>query len=462
MNDPSPTADIVPVRRFPWVWLPPLIALALVVVAAWTSWNERGVPISIDFQHGHGIKPGDILRHRGITAGAVEAVRLSDDLTGVTIDVRLDGRAQGIAHAGSRFWVVRPQIGLSGIVGLDTVVGARYLAVQPGDPEGPRESEFTGLEDPPVLDTVEPGSLEIILEARERGSLSAGAPLTYRGIEVGRVISVRLESDGPSVEVRVSVEAPYLTLIRSNTRFWDTGGLLIDIGLSGVSVEIDSLEAFVAGGIALATPNAAGDLAVRGARFRLHGQPQEEWLDWRPPLPLGDPHLPGVELPKPLSVVMHWQEGRILKSDEARVGWVLPVPGGLLGPSDLFAFPDDAREDSFALRIHGDPAAPPPQADVRESGLTMAPIERGDEVWPAERMRRVEVAEDCLVIGDAAAAPLALSAVRLQRDDKYWSIDSRVSFARDTHGAAVVARSDGQVVGLLIIEGGNARIAPVL
>ena len=158
---------------------------------------------------------------------------------------------------------------------------------------------------------------------------------------------------------------------------------------------------------------------------------------------------------------MSWQEGRILRSDEVRAGWMLPVPGGLLGPSDLFHRPPGARDEGFALRIQGDPAVVPENAEDRESGLTYARIPRGDSVWPVERMRLMSEAEDCLVVTDAAAAPLALSAVRLESDGDYWAIDPAISFSRSTHGAAVVARSDGQVVGLLLVDEDGARVAPI-
>jgi paraquat-inducible protein B len=47
----------------------------------WTSIPSVGPSITIRFPDGHGLKAGDAVRHRGIEAGIVESVALSDDLS---------------------------------------------------------------------------------------------------------------------------------------------------------------------------------------------------------------------------------------------------------------------------------------------------------------------------------------------------------------------------------------------
>ena len=106
-------------------------AVALVISQFWV----RGAVIEINFKQGHGIKPGDRLRHRGIDVGEVEEVEIRPELEGIRVHVRLEAAADDLAREGSQFWIVRPQLKLSQLAGLDTVVGAKYLAVQPGAPE---------------------------------------------------------------------------------------------------------------------------------------------------------------------------------------------------------------------------------------------------------------------------------------------------------------------------------------
>ena len=150
-------------------------------------------------------------------------------------------------------------------MGLETLVGPRYLAVLPGD--GTPRRHFIGFPEPPVVETTEPGDLEIILHASQRGGLRRGAPVTYRQIPVGIVRSVGLASDGGAVEARVHIEKPYAQLVREGTRFFSVGGFEADVGLTGVSLEVESLAALLTGGVALATPPDAGEIVRTGHRF---------------------------------------------------------------------------------------------------------------------------------------------------------------------------------------------------
>jgi hypothetical protein len=61
---------------------------------------------------------------------------------------------------------------------------------------------------------------------------------------------------------------------------------------------------------------------------------------------------------------------------------------------------------------------------------------------------------------DAASPPLALSAARLKPEsDAYWQIDSAVPVDESWHGACVLARSDGRVLGMVLVDHDSAKVA---
>ncbi len=105
------------------------------------------------------------------------------------------------------------------------------------------------------------------LEARQRMGLVRGAPITYRGLEVGRVADVGLARDGASVTIRAIIEPEYADLVRTNSTWWSTGGIKLDANLTGVNVSVDSFTSWLRGGLAFATPSAPGDKVVTGYRF---------------------------------------------------------------------------------------------------------------------------------------------------------------------------------------------------
>jgi hypothetical protein len=433
------------------------VALLLAAWLAWQAWVERGVPITVLLDRGHNLRPGDDLRYRGITVGQVVSVRLAREVEGIVVEARLVSDADRLARAGSRFWVVRPQLGLSGVEGIETLVGPRYLAVLPG--EGDRQRSFVGLSEPPVVQEMQPGDLEVIVTADELGTLRRGAPVTYRRVRVGTVVSAGLASDGGAVEARLHIEQAYAQLVRLQTRFWMHEGLEATVGLSGVSVELESLADLLVGGVAMATPPVAGEVVRTGHRFTLETQPPEDWISWQPMAAIGSSMLPpGAPRPTPLRAVIRWKQGRIIGRERSRRGWVIQTERGLLGPAHLLRPEDGADRESVQLEIAGALlAAGEPRWTLR--GLTLLDVRLPGAPWPARLMRQPSEPEDCLAFSDPNEAPLPLAVTRMSAGDEGWAIDPAVPLDESWHGAAVVARGDGALIGLLLVTGGESRVA---
>jgi len=458
-----PAARVAPVRGWSWSWLLPIAA---VVFAGWLvvdAWGGRGLVLTIRAQEGHGIQAGDALRYRGIRVGEVEKAGLGSALGEVVLSVRLDPGAEALARAGSGFWVVRPHVTLDSVQGLETVFGARYLAVRPGPPGAERRVEFVALEEPPVAERIEPGGLEITLEVADRRGLAPGAPVLYREIQIGSLLSVGLAGDASAVEVRAYMRPAYAPLVRTDSVFWEAGGLELNVGLmGGFQLELDSVRTLVVGGVAMATPQDPGPPAGNGHRYPLLEGPPEEALDWRPSIAVGSELLPaGAVRPVPLRAHLAWREGVILRSREARIGWVLPVPGGLLGPVDLLRLPEDAREGTASLEIAGERLVPGATLAWEQDGVGRLELATPFAPWRGEAMRALTEPEDCLVLVDASTPPLAITATRLVLEEEEWRVDGALSIDEDWHGACVVSRADGALLGVLLVDDDGPRIGPV-
>jgi hypothetical protein len=462
-----PTALLRPLLRRP-VWIIPLLAL---VAAAWLgvrSWTERGVIIRVLLEQGHGLKPGDEVRYRGTAVGQVRSIDVDESTGGALVTASLHSGADLIARSGSRFWVVRPEFGLARVGGLETLVGPRYLAALPGrSAEGgdgrdrPRQRHFVGLAEAPAVESRQPGDLEIVLSATQQRGLRRGAPVTYRQVRVGTVLSVGLTSDGGAVEARLHIEQPYAQLIRRGTRFWDVSGVEAALGLGGLKLRADTIETVLAGGVALATPPFAGEVVRTGHRFVLEPEAPDGWLSWQPLVAIGSSMLPpGSALPAPLRARTSWRVGGLmtLSRQRSREGWVLKVEQGLLGPLDMLASDERAEPLSAQLETAGAvvPLSAPPL--WTQGGLAEIAADLPGSAWPPRQTRRPEAPEDCLIVGDPTAAPLPVAAGRFSATDGVWTVDPAVPVDESWHGAAVVARADGCLVGLLIVNGGRARV----
>jgi paraquat-inducible protein B len=294
MTTPA-TPRVSRLPALPLVWIVPIVALA---VGGWMvvrEFRNRGPEITIDFAEGKGVEPRKTaLEYLGVAVGTVTAVDLKPDLSGVRVSLRLDRGAEGLAREGAQFWIVHPEIGFSGVRGLQTLFTGARINSRPG--KGAPATHFVGLERPPPLENVEEGRA-FLLQSERLGSMSPGAPVLYREIKVGVVETSKLDHDSASVLVRIRVKTPFVDLVRTNTRFWNTGGVSFKMSLLGAEVKSTSLESLFSGGVAFATPDSSplAPVAPDGTLFTLHQEMDKDWLKWRPRIPIAPPD----EAPEP-------------------------------------------------------------------------------------------------------------------------------------------------------------------
>jgi paraquat-inducible protein B len=220
-----------------------------------------------------------------VVIGEVSRISLSEDHKKVLVTVRLQRSAASIASDGAVFWIVRPQLGLGNITGLNTVLSGPEIHVLPGKAAAPARREFVGLDSAPV--GLEAQGLKIILRAERPRSIKPNTPVHYRGVEVGMVQKVDLGPNSLSADVYVLIFQRYAGLVRQGSSFWDTSGVDIKGSLlKGVEINIESLRTIFTGGIEFATPSEKAPRARPGSVFFLHDQPKEEWLSWLPRIPV--------------------------------------------------------------------------------------------------------------------------------------------------------------------------------
>lgn len=276
-NEPFPNEPPTPVirrrRGLPLVWLVPLVAALIGGWLAWKTLSERGPSITITFDTAEGLDPGKTkVRYRDVDVGTVQGVEVSPDLTGVVVTVRMVKGAARYLNQGTRFWVVKPRLGFGGVSGLGTLVSGSYIGMDPG--QGDRVSEFRGLEEPPLIRSSSPGR-RFSLNADRLGGLGPGSPIYYRGIQVGEVVGYEFTKDWQALTLPIFIHAPYDTIVRPNTRFWNASGVSVSLGASGPTVAVESLQALATGGVAfetpgLGSPSDSGAAAPEGTNFSLY------------------------------------------------------------------------------------------------------------------------------------------------------------------------------------------------
>jgi paraquat-inducible protein B len=233
----------------PIVWVIPLIAIAIGITMLVHAKLQQGPTITISFDSANGLEAGKTrVRYKDVVIGTVNNVVLSQDDSHVTATVQFEKSAKRLLHADTRFWIVRPQIGTSGISGIETLLSGVYITLDPGKSSTSGES-YTALVDPPMVTSGEAGR-SFVLKTDDIGSINVGSPLYFRHIDVGRVASYELDKATKTVSIRIFVHAPYDQFVNGATRFWNASGVDVSLTAAGLKLQTQSLATIIAGGIA--------------------------------------------------------------------------------------------------------------------------------------------------------------------------------------------------------------------
>jgi len=251
-------------RRFSPIWILPIVAVLVAAWLAYTALAEKGPVITISFRTASGLEAGKTqIKYHDIELGIVKHIEPTPDLSQIIVTAQMDKRAAPHLKEDTHFWVVRPRLSLTNFSGLETLVSGNYIEMDPGR-SGAATNKFTGLEEPPVVRSDEPGTTYTVTTARG-GSLSSGDPVFFRGIAVGDVISSTFDGTQKDIQVRIFVKKPYDALIKEGTTFWNASGITVTAGADGFKFELESLAAVLSGGIAFETPEKAQNNAPAAA-----------------------------------------------------------------------------------------------------------------------------------------------------------------------------------------------------
>lgn len=253
--------------RVSLVWLVPIAALVVGLILVVRALTSVGPEIVITFRTAEGLEPGRTeVRFKEVAVGKVSRVALSPDRERVMVTVKLDKSAASLAVDDTRFWVVKPRVGLAGVTGLGTLFSGSYIGVDAGASDESR-SQFTGLEAPPLVLRDEPGRI-FHLDAEELGSLDVGSPVYYRRARVGRVVGFALDAVRDALDVQVLIEAPNEKLVTTRSRFWNASGVDVTLDANGFQLNTESLISLIAGGVAFANVEGEGRAEPADAESR--------------------------------------------------------------------------------------------------------------------------------------------------------------------------------------------------
>ena len=258
-------------RSISGIWIIPLLALALGLYMVVHTWLTEGPEIEVAFKTASGLEQGKTkVKYRNVVMGLVQEVRLNESFDGVIATIKMERQALPMLRANTRFWVVTARVGMGNISGLDTLLSGAYIQIAPGDGKEDARN-FVALEQPPLTATDAPG-LRLKLTSRNTSSVTAGDPVLYNGYRVGRIESMVFNPNDRKAHYELFIDAPYHTLVDSQTRFWDESGISLSAGADGFKVETGSIDAVMLGGVSFGLPPgiSKGEPVENNTQFELY------------------------------------------------------------------------------------------------------------------------------------------------------------------------------------------------
>jgi len=234
------------------IWMIPLLAL---IVGGWllySYYSKVGPLITITFKSSGGLEPKvSAIKFRDVKVGIVEKVKILKKSDGVKVYVRVHKDIEPFLNNSTKFWIVKPEIGLGKIKGLDALVSGSYIQMHAkiGDE---LKKKYKGYDDTPNnLEKMDGNIYELI--SSNSYDLRAGSIVYYKGAVAGSIKSVSVTKNGKNVRIYIFIKKNYTPFINSSTKFYNTKNFSVSMADYGVDVNVGSLSQILFGGVGFYT-----------------------------------------------------------------------------------------------------------------------------------------------------------------------------------------------------------------
>jgi len=229
------------------IWIVPMIALLIAGWLGYQYFDERGPEIKILFPKNEGLIAGQsVIKFRNVPVGKVTDIHVTDDAKGVIVVVRMNSKnAIPYLTEKAKFWIVKPEVGFTGVSGLDTLLSGTYINVY-SKLGGTYQETFYGLEQP--YHDSSKGSY-FHLTSMDGDNISVGTPLYYKNIPVGKVEYTYLSLEHNRIDVIAFIEKAYAPYVHADSKFWIKNIVNVDFTKGKLDVNIAPLSYILKGGI---------------------------------------------------------------------------------------------------------------------------------------------------------------------------------------------------------------------
>ncbi|MDD3055260.1 MAG: MlaD family protein [Aliarcobacter sp.] len=260
-----------------FIWILPLIILAILGWIAYESYMKKGTNISVIFKSAEGLKENVTpLEYKGLQLGKVTKISMHEDLKSVKVNILVDNEvAKYVAVDGSSFWIKKPTISLTKISGLNTLISGYKIELSPTfktqeeyEKSNPKYL-FNALDTQPN-DEFDDEGYYISLIANDKDNVEVGTPIFYNKFQIGEIIAKEFIFE--KVYFTAYIYDKFNYLVNKSSKFVINEALKVSYGASGLNIEVGSLYSALVGGVTVVTPNKEEQKISKDEAYLLYGK----------------------------------------------------------------------------------------------------------------------------------------------------------------------------------------------
>jgi len=233
-------------NMFTSIWIVPFIALVIAGWLVFQYFSQLGPKIEIVFKNNKGLKSGQSqIKYRDVVIGKIEKVALQSNRDGVKVIARMDKEAIPYLNNSAEFWIVKPEVGIGGVSGLDTIISGTYINMS-SEKAKMNKKKFIGLEKSIQR---EKKGLHLHLNSSSSYNITVGTPIFFKELKAGEVDNVKISDNGKSVDISIFIKDSFKDYIHLNSKFWVKSALEIDYFNGKLDFTLAPITNIIRGGI---------------------------------------------------------------------------------------------------------------------------------------------------------------------------------------------------------------------
>ena len=228
------------------IWIVPIIALIVALWLVWQHYSRLGPEIRIIFPKNEGLQAGQSqIKYKDVPVGKVTKIELTEDGKGVIVYAQMKKMASEYLNETTKFWIVKPEVGVSGVSGLETLISGTYINMY-AQKKVQNKEQFYGLTHTYRKNTE---GEYFILTAPEAYTVTKNTPVYFKNLQVGQVEYVTIGLDGKSIEFIIFIDRRYVPYVHKDSKFWVMSTFDVDVSSGRVDLNIAPLPHLVRSGI---------------------------------------------------------------------------------------------------------------------------------------------------------------------------------------------------------------------